>query len=39
MRLSLRLNLSLIAAVASLIVKALFATGDIPINITPTMGN
>lgn len=30
---------ALIAAVASLIVKALFATGDIPINITPTMGN
>jgi hypothetical protein len=30
---------ALIAAVASLIVKALFATGDIPINITPTSGN
>jgi len=30
---------ALIAAVASLIVKALFATGDIPINITPTTGN
>jgi hypothetical protein len=29
---------ALIAAVASLIVKALFATGDIPINITPTSG-
>ena len=27
---------ALIAAVASLIVKALFATGEIPINITPT---
>jgi len=30
---------ALIAAVASLIVKALFATGEIPINITPTSGN
>jgi len=27
---------ALIAAVASLIVKALFATGEIPINITPS---
>ena len=30
---------ALIAAVASLIVKALFATGEIPISITPTIGN
>ena len=30
---------ALIAAVASLIVKALFATGEIPISITPTTGN
>jgi len=30
---------ALIAAVSSLIVKALFATGEIPINITPTVSN